>query len=151
MTVVRDAAGVRIATVEPCGDVGHSRASDIAETWWCRRGADAQRLAVAATTRLRRCESCDAAAAVEHAAKRLAVAVFSDQDIARAAEAVIARVEDEIETLRQAGELKTVNRAYRRYRIEAAACGDAALPYARWFDKYKQNLVRQLAAALRYA
>jgi len=53
--------------------------------------------------------------------------------------------------LRQAGELKTVNRAYRSYRIEAAACGDKALPYARWFDKYKQDLVRQLAAALRYA
>jgi len=150
VTVVRDAAGVRVAAAEIAADAGPSPAPDIAETWWCRRSADAERLVAAATARLRRCESCETAAAVEAAARRLAIAVFSDQDIGRAAEAVIARVDDEIATLRQAGELKTVNRAYRSYRIEAAACGDKALPYARWFDKYKQDLVRQLAETLRY-
>jgi hypothetical protein len=34
-------------------------------------------------------------------------------------------------------------------RIESSARGDKVLPYAEWINKYKEKLVRQLAAALR--
>jgi hypothetical protein len=34
--------------------------------------------------------------------------------------------------------------------MEAAARGEKAAPYADWFNKYRANLVRQLAGALRY-
>jgi hypothetical protein len=34
--------------------------------------------------------------------------------------------------------------------MEAAARGEKAVPYADWSSKYRANLVRQLAAALRY-
>lgn len=87
---------------------------------------------------------------VENAAHRLAIVIYSAEDISHEAEAVIARVEHEIENLRQAGEMKTINRAYRSHRMQASARGDKVLPYAEWFNKYKQNLVRRLAAALRY-
>ncbi len=91
------------------------------------------------------------AAMVENAAHRLAIVVYSAADILREAEAVIARVEHEIENLRQAGEMKTINRAYRSHRVQASARGGKVLPYAEWLNKYKQNLVHQLAAALRYS
>lgn len=59
-------------------------------------------------------------------------------------------MDEEIETLQRAGQLKSVNRSYRAHRIEASARGEKAAPYADWFNKYEANLVRQLAAALRY-
>jgi len=64
--------------------------------------------------------------------------------------AVIARVDEEMERLQRAGELKSVNRSYRTYRTETTARGETALPYARWLNEYNANLVRQLAAALRF-
>jgi hypothetical protein len=128
--------------------------------------ADAQRVAVAATARLRRLESRDDAAgrsvigsspspsdivaAIEHAARRLHVTLYSEEEISADAQRIIMRVAEEIETMRRAGQLKSVNRSYQTYRMEAAARGEKAAPYGDWFNKYKENLVRQLAAALRY-
>lgn len=169
VAVIRGAGGIRIAAIGLGGDAGPSAAQDtIEQQWWCRRAAEAERLAAAAMARWRRHESRAAAAnpaasaashdlpaaiaaAVETAAQRLAIVAYSDQDIAREAEGIIARVEDEIEKLRQAGELKAINRAYRAHRMQASARGEKVLPYAEWLNKYKQNLVRQLAAALRYS
>jgi len=64
--------------------------------------------------------------------------------------AVIARVEEEIERLQRTGKLKSVNQSYKIYRTETTARGEIALPYSRWLNEYKANLVRQLAAALRF-
>lgn len=167
VAVIRGAAGIRIAAMGLGGDGGPSAAPELIEQqWWCRRAAEAERLAAAAMARLRRHESRAAArtaasaashdspaviaAMVENAAQRLAIVVYSAEDISHEAEAIIARVEYEIENLRQAGEMKTINRAYRSHRMQASARGDKVLPYAEWFNKYKQNLVRQLAAALQY-
>ncbi len=168
VAVIRGPAGIRVAP--DANGRPQSLAADeevIAARWWCRRAEEAERVAAAATARLRRRESRDAAsgvstvaafhaendifAAVEHAAKRLRIVLYADEEISREAERIIARVEDEIERLRQAGELKTVNRSYRAYRMEASAHGEKTLPYAEWFNKYKANLVRQLAAALWYS
>jgi hypothetical protein len=151
------------------GDGGNGAspgARQVAVSWWCRRAADASRVAAVATARLRRLESQDAAsgqpagrgalsptdisAAIEQAAKRLHVALCADEQIAADAERVIARVEQEIETLQRAGQLKSVNQSYRAYRMDAAARGEKAAPYADWINKYKAKLVRELAAALRF-
>jgi hypothetical protein len=153
-----------IATGEEHEDAGQ-RARTSAVSWWCRRAVDAARVAAAATARLRRLESQDAAsgqpvgdtgvsptdlaAAIAQAAKRLHVVVFTDEQISAEAEQVIARVEEEIETLQRAGQLKSVNQSYRAYRMDAAVRGEKAAPYADWFNKYKAKLVYELAAALR--
>jgi hypothetical protein len=165
VAVTRGPAGVQIAAI---GDGGDYAAADAGDTvrWWCRRTDDAKRVASTATAHLRRLESRDDAtkpsaanissspgeisAAIEHAAKRLHVALYSDADICADAERIIARVNDEIETMQRAGQLKSVNQSYRAYRMETAARGEKAAPYADWFNKYKANLVRELAAALRY-
>jgi hypothetical protein len=84
------------------------------------------------------------------AAKRLNIALSSDEEVDAEAMTVVARVDAEIERLQRSGELKSVNTSYRAYRLEASARGEKALRYAEWMDKYRENLVRQLAAALRY-
>jgi len=84
------------------------------------------------------------------AAKRLNIALSSDEEVDAEAMTVVARVDAEIERLQRSGELKSVNTSYRAYRLEASARGEKALRYAEWMDQYRENLVRQLAAALRY-
>jgi hypothetical protein len=167
LAVIHGAAGIQIAVVGEGRDQPASCVGDrVAAQWWCRRAADAQRVAVAATARLRRLESRDGAAgrsaigsspspsdtvaAIEHAARRLHVTLYSDEEISADAQRIITRVEEEIETMRRTGQLKSVNRSYQTSRMEASARGGKAAPYADWFNKYKANLVRQLATALRY-
>ena len=51
--------------------------------------------------------------------------------------------------MQRAGELKSVNRAYRAYRLQATARSERILPYAAWMTRYKAGLIRDIAAALR--
>jgi hypothetical protein len=173
IVVTGDPPSLRVVAPMPaCGDAAPD-ATGVEARWWCRRASDAERVRAAATTRLRRRQSCDDATqgpehpsgrarnislstalieeAMNAAAEKLNVALYSDGDIAAEAEAIIARVEAEIEALRSSGQFKSVNRSYRAYRIEASARGEKVAPYAEWLNKYKANLVRRLADALRYA
>jgi hypothetical protein len=88
--------------------------------------------------------------AITRAAKRRNVDLLPDQDIIDQAAAVIARIDDELEQLRQSGELRSVNKSYQTYRLETAARGERVAPYAQWMLGYKEALVRKLAEALRY-
>jgi hypothetical protein len=167
IAIVEDGAGPRIAVI----DASHERAASgppavAALRWWCHRGADAERVAASAAQALRReskdrvarpsadaptCAPHNLSAAIEAAARRLRIALHSDDDVVTDAERSIARVEAEIQNLKRAGELKSVNQSYRAYRLQASARGEKAAPYADWLNQYKANLVRELAAALRYA
>ena len=62
---------------------------------------------------------------------------------------VAGRVAQEMQRQQQAGELKSVNQSYRSYRMEATARGERALRYAAWIARYREELVRQVAATLR--
>jgi hypothetical protein len=167
LAVIHDAAGARIVTVSDGRDHAAAGVGDaVAPQWWCRRAADAERVATAATARLRRLESKDDSAAlsaagvppspgvisavVERTAKRLQVKLYADEEIAADAQSIIMRVEEEIGNLQRTGQLKSINKSYRAYRLEVSARGEKASPYADWLNKYRANLVRQLAAALRY-
>lgn len=167
-------AGIRVrAADQGCGGV--SAADAAAMRWWCRRVADAERLAAAAMRRLERRESRNgagsaglesasstalagdapyalarAAQTIVAAARRLRITLLSDDEVAAEAMSVIARVDEEIEKLHRCGELKTVNKSYRAYRIEASTRGEKTLRYDEWMGQYRENLVRQLAATLRY-
>jgi hypothetical protein len=78
-----------------------------------------------------------------------AAARLSADEIYAGAMAVAARVDREIERMQRAGELKAVNTSYRDYRWDAAARGEKSLRYADWIDRYKANLIRDIAANLR--
>jgi hypothetical protein len=163
--VVQESTGPRIVAINQPHAQAANVSPDVSMRWWCRRAADAERIVASATRSLRR-ELKDISrpplggstrtphaifAAVESAARRLGVPLYSDTDIAADAERTIGRVEEEIENLKRAGELKSVNQSYRAYRLQASARGEKAAPYANWLNQYKANLVRELAAALRHA
>ena len=167
----RTQTGIRIRAVTSAQVDPSAAEDDIEARWWCRAVTDAERIAAAASARLRRRESsakadnkadsnadntandssalsfaCDAVGA---AAENLAIVLQSDREIADAAMRVVARIEAELQSRQRSGELKSVNKAYRAYRIEASGRGERVLRYDEWMRKYKENLVRQVAAALR--
>jgi hypothetical protein len=174
VSVTRAPGGVRISAVGQGSGDGVPAADAANANWWCRRAADAERVAAAAMRRLQRRESRNGAGpaalesvssaetdcasgarlladeAIASAAKRLNITLLSDAEVAAEAMAAIARVDEEIERLQRSGELRSVNKSYRAYRIEASARGEKTLRYDEWMGKYRENLVRQLAAALRY-
>jgi hypothetical protein len=154
------------------GEEGHGATADGAHArWWCRRAADAERVAAAAARLLRReskklpigmpapavaSQQPDEYAAISRAetavlaaAHRLNVVLQSDQEIAEEAAQVIARLEAEMQQQQRCGGLKAVNKAYRDYRLATSARGERVLRYDEWMSQYRQNLVRQVAAALR--
>src|SRR5204862_2871778 len=91
-----------------------------------------------------------AAEAIAGGVKWLNIALLSDEEVAAEAMTGVARVDKEIERLQSSGDLKSVNKSYRAYRLEASARGEKTLRYDEWMRHYRENLVRELAAALRY-
>jgi hypothetical protein len=146
LAVIRSRNGIRVAAVGPEG-VGVLAPGESGEVrFWCRHAADAERIVAGAKTKF----PTGADQAFIAAAARIPATLYANNEIAVEASAAIGRMEQELESLRVAGALKSVNRSYQVYRQDAQARGDKIVPYAIWFSKYKQNLVRQLAAALRY-
>ena len=117
--------------------------------WWCRRRSQAD--SVVAAVRLTRSimSAAQAHEVVARAAKRLGVSLLSDEEIAEEAMRAITRLDAEIERQMQTGALKSVNKSYRDYRLEASGRGEGVLRYADWMERYKANLVREIAATLR--
>jgi hypothetical protein len=173
VAVILGPAGIRICAGERGDDGPFAAAESAYARWWCRRATEAARVAAAATARWRRRESRGrgatpstaalpsgqaeasptvllACAAVEAAAKRLNIVLRSDDEILDEAMNVVARVDAEMRKLQQSGGLKSINKAYRSYRIEASGRGERVLRYDEWMRKYRENLVRKLASALRY-
>jgi hypothetical protein len=167
IAIVLGAAGARVTAIGPSDDASGEEAN-IQIRWWCRRAVDAERVVSAATRHMRRLESRTgnastpteeaagephvlslARAAVLAAARRFNAPLQSDGEIAEEAALVVARVTAELEKLQRSGGLKSVNEAYRNYRIEATARGERVVRYDEWMRKYKENLVRQAASALR--
>ncbi len=171
--VIRCPGGIRVAAAAPADEAAVAAAEPAAPRWWCRRLNDAERIAAAATARLRRRDPRDAAAraaeqassraqgaaaalalaceSIASAAEQLNIALQTETETFAEAMTVIARVDEEIERLQRAGELKSINKSYRIYRLEASARGERIARYGDWMGKYRQKLVRELAAALRYS
>lgn len=116
---------------------------------WCRREPEAACLAAAAAKIIRRKPDGDAQEAIRTAAKKLGIIVQTDDEVAGEAMTVTDRIAQEMRNQQQSGELKSVNQAYRSYRLEATARGERALRYDAWMRQYRENLVRQVAATLR--
>jgi hypothetical protein len=78
-----------------------------------------------------------------------AVARLSEPALRSDALAVVARVEAEIARLQSTGGLKTVNASYRQYRLAVSARGEPVIRYADWMQRYKADLIREIAENLR--
>lgn len=157
IAVIAGPDGVRIVAGEQAEDEKIAATESLQARWWCRRLSEADDIAAAATARLRRDapETSAAAkdfanAAIARVAKRRAVDLYADDEVAAHAANAITRIDAELEQLRRCGDLRTVNKSYQSYRLEAAARGERVVPYAQWMLGYKENLVRQLAATLRH-
>jgi len=173
VAVICGPAGIRICAAER-GDQGpFAAAESVQARWWCRRATEAARVAAAARARLRRRESRNggatpsppalagvaadaspavllACASVEAAAKRFNIVLRSDDEILDEAMNVVARVDAEMQKLQHSGGLKSINKAYRSYRLETSARGERVMRYDEWMRKYRENLVRKLASTLRF-
>jgi hypothetical protein len=146
---VAEEGGVRIIAASPVADDACVTDEPEELRLWCAREAEADAVAKAATRILRRTSDADAHEAILAAANKLGVVVQTDEEIAAAAASIAARVTLEMRRQQQSGELKSINQAYRSYRLETSARGERALRYDTWMQRYREDLVRQVAATLR--
>jgi hypothetical protein len=168
VVVITAPGGWRVAAAQPGQEVQLGEGEAVTARWWCRRAAEAASVAAAAATKLGvgsaaphptadlpaggttgRCPVTSVKDAILGAARRLHVPLLADGEVREAAMDVATRVEQEMYRLQRAGELKSVNAAYRAYRIEASGRGEKVLRYSDWMANYRENLVRKLAATLR--
>jgi hypothetical protein len=155
IAVIDGPNGVRVAVAGPGAEITCAPAETVHCRWWCPRAFEAASIATAVGARLRNRETRDGAAllacqAVVRAAKQRHIELHSDEVVVEQAMAAIARIDDELERLRKCGDLRPVNKSYQSHRRDAAAKGERVVPYAQWMLGYKEELVRKLAATLRY-
>jgi hypothetical protein len=155
IAVIDGPDGVRITAAAPGAEIACAPAETVHGRWWCPRAFEAEPIATAAGTRLRNREVIDdvasiACQAVVRAAKQRHVDLLSDEEMLEQAMAAIARIDVELERLRKSGDLRPVNKSYQQYRRDAATNGQRVVTYAQWMLGYKEELVRKLAATLRY-
>ena len=148
VAAVPEAGGVRIIALAADGEDSQTPEPSHVRLW-CRRQTEAACIAAAAAKIMRRKRNGDAAEAIRAAAKKLGVAVQTDAEIAGEAMIVAERIALETRKQQQSGALKSLNQAYRSYRLEAGARSERALRYDAWMQRYRADLVRQVAAALR--
>ena len=156
IAVIDGPDGIRVVAAAPGAEITCAPAEAVHCRWWCPRPFEAASIATAvAAARLHSRGTRDGAAlsacqAVIRAAKQRHVDLHSDAEILEHAMAAIARIDEELERLRKSGDLRPVNKSYQSYRHEAAAKGERVVPYAQWMFGYREELVRKLAATLRY-
>ncbi|HEY1982772.1 MAG TPA: hypothetical protein VGH13_22055 [Xanthobacteraceae bacterium] len=146
--LVAGADVLRVVAAGHDGEAALETAETVTARWWCRRRSEADRI-VAAVRLTRATSAAQAHESVARAAKRLGVSFSSDEEIAEEAMRAIARLDAEVERQMQTGALKSVNKSYRAYRLEASGRGESVLRYADWMERYKAKLVRDIAANLR--
>jgi hypothetical protein len=148
VTLIASGDGARL--VAAAADAPIENAETVHAGWWCKSAQQAEWL-VDAVVRAGppNADAAQLGRTVLRAAKRLGIKLRSDEDIATEAIPVIARLEQEIAAQQRAGALKSVNRAYRDYRLGASARGEKVLRYAEWMARYKAKLMRDIAQNLR--
>jgi hypothetical protein len=152
--IVRGISGVRIAVADYTGEAELKPDESVVQRHWCRRASHAESIVAAARSSRRKENSaqndlslvCDS---IVRAARRLGISLLSDEDLKVETAQLVLRLDAEIATQMQAGTLKSVNKAYRHYRLETSARGERVVPYVQWMDRYKAKLLREIAANLR--
>jgi hypothetical protein len=151
VTLIAGERGLRLMSGAADQEPALANGDSVQARWWCK-SEHAEWLckpATRAVSAVGQKNTRDAGRAVVSAAKRLGIVLRSDNEIADEASAVIARLEDEIAAQQRRGELKSVNRAYRDYRLAASARSEKVMRYAQWMERYKAKLAREIAQNLR--
>lgn len=168
VALIRGPTGLRVTAMSRDSPVAAD--APVEARWWCRRATEAANVAAVANARLRRrspgenspttpnsmdhprggeTETPPGVETITQAARKLHIVLQTEQEIIGEAMTAVARVDEEIEKLQRSGGLKSINKSYRAYRIEASARGERIIRYSEWMSKYRANLVRELAAMLR--
>lgn len=146
--LVAGADSLRLVAAGHDGEGALETPETVTARWWCRRRSQADSI-VAAIRLTQATSAAQAHEPIARTAKRLGVSLSSDEEIAEEAMRAITRLDAEVERQMQTGALKSVNKSYRAYRLEASGRGESVLRYADWMERYKANLVRDIAANLR--
>jgi hypothetical protein len=86
---------------------------------------------------------------VLRAASELGVILESNETVQANAVQAIATIDRQLADLKQAGDLSTINKSYREYRLAQGAAGKKAMPYAYYIWNYKLTLIKVVAQATR--
>ena len=166
ITIICDADGARVRIVASGNDELDAEVGTQARLW-CRRPAEAERVATAARAPLRRLKFGEdarspaalaagdssllsrACGLVSAAAQRCNVVLRADAEFTQEVSRAVASIDAEVEKARQNGELKALNEAYKKYRREAKARGEPAMRYDEWMLKFREDLVRKAAREVR--
>jgi hypothetical protein len=77
------------------------------------------------------------------------IPVMGEAELRQIAALAVARIEARIEAAKHAGEMQSVNRAYRKYRIEANARNRKAKSFSWWLADYKARMIETTAQIAR--
>jgi hypothetical protein len=146
--LIAGADSLRLLVVGHDGEAALETSETMSARWWCRRRSQADSI-VAEVRLMQSASAAQAGESVARAAKRLGVSLLSDEETTEEAMRAITRLDAEVERQMQTGALKSVNKSYRAYRLEASGRGESVLRYADWMERYKANLVRDIATNLR--
>jgi hypothetical protein len=131
---------------------GH--AVEVCATRWVRREEHACWIVEACTERLPKLVGKwlaitvpVATKAIEIVAAELGATLATDEMIRERAALVVRDVEEQVERMKAAGDLRPVTRAYRAHRLARAAEGKRAEPWHSYFASWKAGMVRAAAAA----
>lgn len=90
-----------------------------------------------------------AAESTARAADELGVTTQSRDEVDAAAAKAVAQIEQKFAELQRTGGLKTINKAYREYRLERQAAGETVMLYAGYLENYKLRMIRAVAETSR--
>ncbi len=117
--------------------------------WFCGNAERATMMADALRPQLHKISAPasvdDVSKLVSATAKTLGVLLVSEDRIREQAETVVRNVEEQFASLAARGELKSVNRSYREYRIAETAAGNKPIGYPTFVSNYKLEMVRTVA------
>jgi hypothetical protein len=142
--------------IEPAGPgcrvLTNSRAETMsrdAVVWLCRDAGRARLVAEIARPQLRQLAvPVDMKAAADHfetIASALGVILVKPDSVRVHAQSVVANITAHFEAMRAAGELKSVNKSYREYRLRETSAGNKPIGYPTFLSNYLANIVKQTA------
>lgn len=143
-------------TGKPSSDCGVLASADV-RAWWVRDLDRASLLAAECSAEMRRlnipprrqsafvCELAIATRVIEQTALALGVLLHDDASVRAIAASAVAKLEHELQVLQGAGGMKSVNKAYREYRLAKTAAQEKYIGYSRWLFEYKANVIEAVA------